>query len=88
MKRGMIGQVVLSLAIGCAGAIIFSETVSGTPEIAEKERLGCLVCHTGVGKPDLNDRGRYYRAERTLEGYREPESPSEPAPPERRRDPR
>ena len=28
----------------------------GTPEYAKKENGGCLDCHTGVGRSELNDR--------------------------------
>ena len=80
MTRRMLGQALLSLAVGCAGALGFSGAVFGTPEIAQAEQQGCLVCHTAVGKADLNDLGRYYRAERTLDGYESPEVPSEPEP--------
>lgn len=74
-------KVVCFLAIGVASAIVFSETIQGTPEIAQKEGQGCLVCHTALGRADLNDRGLYYKAGRTLEGYRAPEAPpaGEPA---------
>lgn len=74
-------KVVCFLAIGIGAAIVFSEAIEGTPEIAQKEGLGCLVCHTALGRADLNDRGLYYKKERTLEGYRAPEAPpaGEPA---------
>jgi len=84
MHRTTVRNALLSFAFGLAGAMALSQSVSGTPEIAQKERQGCLVCHTALGKADLSDRGRYYKAERTLEGYRPPESPTpspEPAPP-------
>ena len=76
-------RILLAVAIGVSAAIAFSVNVSGTPEISQKERQGCLVCHTAMGKADLNDRGRYYRAERTLEGYR---PPAPQPPPEERED--
>jgi hypothetical protein len=82
MRRTMISQALLSLAIGGAAALAFSTAVLATPEIAQKEELGCLVCHTAVGRADLTDRGDYYRTERTLEGYPAPETPSEPESPE------
>jgi hypothetical protein len=78
MTRQILSQALLSLAVGCAVALVLSEAALGTPEIARAEQQGCLVCHTAVGKADLNDLGRYYRAERTLEGYERPESAPEP----------
>jgi hypothetical protein len=80
-------KVVCCLAFGVAGAMLWSGAAEGTPEIAQKEGLGCLVCHTAVGRAELNDRGTYYRAERTLEDYRPPQpaparEPGAEAPPE------
>lgn len=67
-------KVVCSLAIGAAMSVVLCGRIEGTPEIAQKEGQGCLVCHTAVGRAELNDRGTYYKAERTLEGYRPPEA--------------
>lgn len=75
MQRRLIGQVLCAFLVGCAVAIAFSEAVFGTPEIAKKENQGCLVCHTAMGKADLNERGQYYKAQRTLEGYKPPAEP-------------
>ena len=44
---------------------------AGTPEYSKKENRQCLYCHTAIGKPDLNDAGRYYKDHHTLDGYRE-----------------
>lgn len=88
MTRYALGRALLSLAVGSAGAVALSDAVFGTPEIAQAEQQGCLACHSAVGKADLNDRGRYYRAERTLEGYEEPADTPEPdreEPPNERR---
>ena len=42
----------------------------GTPEYAKKEKKSCTFCHTAVGKPDLNDAGKYYRDHNlSLEGW-------------------
>jgi hypothetical protein len=43
----------------------------GTPEYSKIENKPCAYCHTAVGKPDLNDAGRYYKDHHTLEGYKE-----------------
>ena len=74
-------QAAMSLALGGALAMLFSEAVFGTPEIAQREMQGCLVCHSALGKADLNDRGRFYERERTLEGYVEPTPETPPADP-------
>ncbi len=53
-------------------AIIFSTIAIGTPEYAKKEDKACLFCHTAVGKPDLNDAGKYYKENGySLKGYKE-----------------
>lgn len=48
----------------------------GTPEMAKKENKTCTFCHTAMGKPDLNDAGKYYKEKKTLEGYKP--KPSQP----------
>ena len=42
---------------------------SGTPEFSRKEDKKCVFCHTAMGKPDLNDAGKYYKENGTLKGY-------------------
>jgi hypothetical protein len=42
-----------------------------TPEYTKKENKACTYCHTAVGKPDLNDAGRYYKEHHTLDGYKD-----------------
>ena len=41
----------------------------GTPELAKKENKTCTYCHTAVGKPDLNDAGKYYKEHNSFDGY-------------------
>ena len=42
----------------------------GTPQFAKKESKSCTYCHTGMGKPDLNEAGKYYKEHNnSLEGY-------------------
>ena len=62
-------NVFRALAITGLVALLFVPFAVSTPEYAKKENKPCLYCHTAVGKPDLNDAGRYYKAHRTLEGY-------------------
>jgi len=52
-------------------ALLLAPFTAATPEYSKKETKQCVYCHTGVGKPDLNDAGRYYKEHHTLEGYRE-----------------
>jgi hypothetical protein len=74
-------RVVCFLTIGVAVSIVLARTIEGTPEIAQREGQGCLACHKALGRADLNDRGLYYKAERTLEGYRDPEASPTGEPP-------
>ena len=59
------------LAITGSAALLLVPLASGTPEYTKKENKQCLYCHTAVGKPDLNDAGKYYKTHHTLEGYLE-----------------
>jgi hypothetical protein len=52
-------------------ALLFVPYSRGTPEYSKKENRQCAYCHTAVGKPDLNDAGKYYKDHHTLEGYRD-----------------
>jgi hypothetical protein len=58
-----------ALAITGVVALLFVPLAGGTPEYTKKENKPCLYCHTAVGKPDLNDAGKYYKTHKTLEGY-------------------
>ncbi len=59
------------LAVAIAGVAVagFAPGASATIEIAELEDRSCVTCHTGLGRAELNDAGRYYEENRTLEGY-------------------
>ncbi len=59
------------MAASIAGVAVaaFAPDGYGTPEIAEMEDRSCVVCHTALGRADLNDAGKYYEENRTLEGY-------------------
>ena len=47
-----------------------------TPEFAKKESRSCTYCHTAVGKPDLNDAGKYYKEHNlSLEGWDDKKKP-------------
>lgn len=59
-----------ALAILAGVAVLLSPFAMATPEHAKKEEKQCIYCHTAVGKPDLNEAGKYYKERKTLEGYR------------------
>jgi hypothetical protein len=64
-----VKKILRALAITGAVALLFVPFAVGTPEYTKKENKGCVYCHTAVGKPDLNEAGKYYKTHRTLEGY-------------------
>ncbi|HYR43552.1 MAG TPA: hypothetical protein VER98_11050 [Terriglobia bacterium] len=64
-------NILRTLAITGAVALVVVPFSAGTPEYSKKENRQCLYCHTAIGKPDLNDAGRYYKDHHTLDGYRE-----------------
>jgi len=67
-----VNKVIRALAITAAVAVLFLPFALATPEYTKKENKQCTYCHTAVGKPDLNDAGKYYKKHHTLEGYSEP----------------
>ncbi|HEU5238269.1 MAG TPA: hypothetical protein VFU37_14130 [Pyrinomonadaceae bacterium] len=62
-------NIIRTLAITGLVTLLFLPFAAGTPEYTKKENKPCVYCHTAVGKPDLNDAGKYYKAHHTLEGY-------------------
>jgi hypothetical protein len=62
-------KMLRMVAITGAVALLFLPFALATPEYTKKENKPCLFCHTAVGKPDLNDAGKYYKDHHTLEGY-------------------
>lgn len=45
-----------------AGVLLSSLPSYGTPAYAKKEgNIKCTVCHTAMGKKDLNDTGKCYK---------------------------
>jgi hypothetical protein len=71
-------MLLWAMSIAGASVLAFAPGVSGTPEMAQREGRNCVTCHTGVGRPELNEIGEYYRDNNcSLEGY-----PGELPPPE------
>ncbi len=67
--EGFLKEFLLAVAVSVVAVILLSPGVYGTPEIAEREDRSCLVCHTALGRAELNDAGKYYGERRTLDGY-------------------
>ena len=68
-KRPQVKKILRVLVIASSVALLLAPFAAGTPEFTKKENKACTYCHTAVGKPDLNEAGKYYKAHRTLEGY-------------------
>ena len=66
-----MNKILRALAILGGVALLFSPFAMSTPEYAKKEGKQCIFCHTAIGKPDLNEAGKYYKEHMTLDGYRE-----------------
>lgn len=56
--------MILAAASVSAGA-----GVHASPEYSKKEKLDCAVCHVKQGSKKLTDKGKYYEALHTLDGY-------------------
>jgi hypothetical protein len=62
-------NLLRAVAILAGVTLLFLPFAAATPEYAKKEEKQCVFCHTAVGKPDLNEAGKYYKERKTLEGY-------------------
>jgi hypothetical protein len=66
-----VKKILKALCVTGGATLLFLPFVMATPEYTKKENKPCTYCHPAVGKPDLNDAGRYYKEHHTLEGYKE-----------------
>ena len=58
------------IALLTIAGLMLVPSAAGTPEMAKKESKSCVTCHTAVGKPDLNEAGKYYKEHNnSFEGY-------------------
>lgn len=65
-----IWKSAAALAVLIGGLSFNVMTVYAKPEYSKKEKKGCTFCHVTMGKPELNDAGKYYKAhDHSLEGY-------------------
>lgn len=64
-------KVFRAVAITGTVSLLFLPFAFATPEYTKKENKPCMFCHPAVGKPDLNEAGKYYKEHHTLEGYKE-----------------
>lgn len=59
-------HLLMALAPALAAVLLWNTAAVATPEMGEKEKKECVVCHTEDGSPDLNDAGKYYQKNKKL----------------------
>ncbi len=64
-------KYVAPAAIFVAGLVFVTTASFATMEYSKKEKKGCVYCHVKAGSKDLNDAGKYYKAKKSLVGYKE-----------------
>ena len=64
MRR--ITQLLIALAPALAALLLWNTSATATPEMGEKEKKECTVCHVEEGAPDLNETGKYYHKNKKL----------------------
>jgi hypothetical protein len=65
MKR-RIAQTLLAALPSMALVVLWSSSATATPEISEKVKKECTVCHVEDGSPDLNATGKFYQKNKKL----------------------
>ena len=69
-------KILRALTILSCVTLLAVPFATSTPEYSKKEQKQCTFCHTAMGKPDLNDAGKYYRDhEHSLKGYEDKKRP-------------
>jgi hypothetical protein len=66
-----VNKILRASAITLSVTVFFLPFALATPEYTKKENKPCTFCHPSVGKPQLNDVGKYYKEHHTLAGYKE-----------------
>ena len=71
-------RVLGVLAIILGAIILLAPFAFSTVEYSKKEEKQCVYCHTAMGKPDLNDAGKWYKDhDHTFKGWEEKEKEKE-----------
>lgn len=58
----------LPLSVLCAGLAISTSLSFGKVEYTKKEKKGCTVCHVKANSKELNDVGKCYEKNKSLQG--------------------
>lgn len=66
-------KLIISIALLLAAALVagLGTPVQASNQIAQETGLTCTECHDKPGSRRLTDKGLYYEATRTLEGYQQ-----------------
>jgi len=65
-----IWKSAVALVVLSGGLWVGVQPGYAKPEYSKKEKKGCTFCHVTMGKPELNDAGKYYKDhDHSLEGY-------------------
>ena len=71
-----MNKIIRALTIVGLVALLVSPLAKATPEYSKKEKKQCTYCHTALGKPELNEAGKYYKDHNySLTGYEEKKKP-------------
>lgn len=66
-------KLAVPAGILMAGFLFCTTASYGTQEFAKKEKKGCVYCHVTAGKKDLNETGKCYKTNKSLEKCAVPE---------------
>ncbi len=61
-------RIALPVAALIAGLFVTTTASFGKPDYAKKEKKSCITCHVAAGKKDLNDTGKCYGKNHSLDG--------------------
>ncbi len=64
-------RYILPALVVVAGLVISTTSSYGKAEYTKKEKKPCITCHVKNGAKELNDAGKYYEKNKTLEGFKE-----------------
>ena len=65
-------RVLRAFAIILGVIILLAPFAMSTVEYSNKEKKQCVYCHTAMGKPDLNEAGKWYKDhDHTFKGWEE-----------------
>ncbi|MBI3470326.1 MAG: hypothetical protein HY013_03105 [Candidatus Solibacter usitatus] len=67
-------KIAVPVAILIAGFTIGSTLSYGKAEYTKKEKKACVTCHVSAKSKELNDTGRCYDKNKSLDGCKLPEN--------------